>query len=1112
GSWRKFGRPGYSSAYQISVGADGNLYYNVFTDLFRSTTDGLSWTRINTPASFIPSQVTALSDGTIILYGSRKIFQSTDQGQSWNTGNFNDELDGLYPGKQPGWVYGIHSGKLHVSKDQGLNWIQLYSDNFGNHEKEVVETANNLVLVSGTDFIWRLDTNGVLLRKTTIQQNTNTEVQMALSKSGRLFAYESDRSFYSDNLGDNWTVLPNFGFYGNVIEKFAATRSGSVFGVRKYKSLYRTDDNGQTWVFAASGLNEAAVLELDFISATRFLALTNDGLFYTGDDGKAWSLIMPSADILTNLDRVRRVVLHGEQIYFADRRGIHYFKDWKTPPVTLTNIIKPVLNFNLFENGRTGSLFVADDDGLYRSVNKGQNWTDLNRKGILLIHDFPNGELVAVTSTEILKSADDGSSWNKVLDFPAPIQNFNLADNDLQSAYLMERSFGTTSMYVTEDLGNTWDRIAVSSASGLNLEPKYGFASNNLGHWYAVDMLRSQPLRNTPGGPLFQPFGDHLNLLSGLAVSPDQKIYFMTAVEGLYRTFQSTSSAKVLIGNVFEDDNKNCIRDAQEGNIGNALVEADNGTDRHFAYSNKYGIFLLPLVTGTYDIRVATRNNYWTSCTRSVIASSYNTQDTLFLGLKVNTRCPYMEVDMQTNLLRRCFESTIYLHYANTGTQDAANAYVEVELDSFLKFISSTIPLTSQTGRLFRFNLGDVSVNQSGSFSIQVEVSCDAALGQVHCASAQVYPDSLCKPATLAKIQTDARCLGDSVQLIIRNIGNGDMTTAKTWSVIDLSQSSSQLKYFDSGIFFLTAGQEFTKTIATRSRILFVAEQDDSYPDNRQSRTEIISCTSNPLPGDPPFRITNLDEEEAFISKFCLRNRGSYDPNDITGYPVGLTDKKYIDDYQELEYLIRFQNTGTDTAFNIRIRNAVPVDQLDLATLVPGASSHPYSLSIDPQGRLNFSFSRIQLPDSTANEKASHGFVQYRIRPYHDQRKGTRIENAAEIFFDFNDAVKTNTDFHTIGVPIPVRVTNPAVSENGLSMHLNPNPVDQNTLLRLINKSPGARFVLICRDAMNRQMWSRLMDAESLEIQRENLPAGIYMLTLADRQGKIWATQKMVVE
>jgi hypothetical protein len=53
------------------------------------------------------------------------------------------------------------------------------------------------------------------------------------------------------------------------------------------------------------------------------------------------------------------------------------------------------------------------------------------------------------------------------------------------------------------------------------------------------------------------------------------------------------------------------------------------------------------------------------------------------------------------------------------------------------------------------------------------------------------------------------------------------------------------------------------------------------------------------------------------------------------------------------------------------------------------------------------------LPDSTTNEPASHGFVSFSISPIQGIAKGTKVENFADIYFDFNSAVRTDTAWVT---------------------------------------------------------------------------------------------------
>lgn len=139
---------------------------------------------------------------------------------------------------------------------------------------------------------------------------------------------------------------------------------------------------------------------------------------------------------------------------------------------------------------------------------------------------------------------------------------------------------------------------------------------------------------------------------------------------------------------------------------------------------------------------------------------------------------------------------------------------------------------------------------------------------------------------------------------------------------------------------------------------------------------------------------------------------GSYDPNDKQVWTTtGANADGFIEPTDSLlRYLIRFQNTGTYTAFNIVVRDTFDAD-LDMSTLNITGSSHPYQLQIpDSTGRrIAFNFANIMLPDSNANEPGSHGWIEYKIRKKNGLANGTVISNSASIYFDFNAPVLTNT-------------------------------------------------------------------------------------------------------
>ncbi|MFM9986105.1 MAG: FG-GAP-like repeat-containing protein [Flavobacteriales bacterium] len=138
----------------------------------------------------------------------------------------------------------------------------------------------------------------------------------------------------------------------------------------------------------------------------------------------------------------------------------------------------------------------------------------------------------------------------------------------------------------------------------------------------------------------------------------------------------------------------------------------------------------------------------------------------------------------------------------------------------------------------------------------------------------------------------------------------------------------------------------------------------------------------------------------------------SYDPNDLLEQ-LGETEEGYILPTGELEYRIRFQNMGNGPAGYVRIEDQLS-NRLDWTTLQVVGYSDPYIVEITPVGKAIFIFEDIILPPSTTDELGSQGFITFRIQPLDDVMPGEVIENTAEIFFDLNPAILTNSEQNTI--------------------------------------------------------------------------------------------------
>lgn len=142
----------------------------------------------------------------------------------------------------------------------------------------------------------------------------------------------------------------------------------------------------------------------------------------------------------------------------------------------------------------------------------------------------------------------------------------------------------------------------------------------------------------------------------------------------------------------------------------------------------------------------------------------------------------------------------------------------------------------------------------------------------------------------------------------------------------------------------------------------------------------------------------------------CFTVVGSFDPNDKSAFPTSSMD---ISGDRWLTYLIRFQNTGTASAEHIFITDTLST-ALDWSTFNLLSYSHQPLTQVYNDGLVKFSFPHINLPDSNTNEPASHGYVQYKIRAKDSLAIGSTIENTANIFFDFNAPVITNTTSNAV--------------------------------------------------------------------------------------------------
>ncbi|MEM6967037.1 MAG: FG-GAP-like repeat-containing protein [Bacteroidota bacterium] len=223
----------------------------------------------------------------------------------------------------------------------------------------------------------------------------------------------------------------------------------------------------------------------------------------------------------------------------------------------------------------------------------------------------------------------------------------------------------------------------------------------------------------------------------------------------------------------------------------------------------------------------------------------------------------------------------------------------------------------------------------------------------------------------------------------------------------------------------------------------------------------------------------------------------AYDPNDKQTQPrrseIAPYDRNYTLMEERIDYTVRFQNTGTDTAFNIVIRDTLSTD-LDWTTFQPLSASHPFETVFADDGTVEFFFRDILLVDSFTNEPLSHGYVQFHIYPKENLPNETSIFNSASIYFDFNPPILTNTVENLMVDMLPVFTS---TNETSLTptVQIFPNPLQSGEALHLKNLWDGDNQISIF-DAFGRRVFFEKINSVDYIIQSENWNAGIYFILI----------------
>lgn len=951
--------------------------------VLKTTDGGTTWQSPTLPSINNPLYGVSFADSLHgIAVGLNSVMMRTSNGgTSWQmyhsspTGPWLQDV--CFGDALTAWAVG-NDGKIHKTTNGGSSWSAQTSGTTG-WLQSVCFVDNQTGWVTGLDGKILKTTNGGTTWQTQMESNTALySIHFSDALHG-LAVGALGKILRTGNGGNTWeeaSTIATIQHLSNV--HFSSPKNGRAIGSNG--CLLKTQNGGQNW-FSQGGDTVAWITKSHFLTDQVGWGVGNTGTIrHTGDGGINWA-IQPSGTT-------------------QNLRSVHFINS---------------------QNGwAVGSYGTA-----MKTSNSGSSWVSqaVSTKSMedVFFIDSLNG-WIAGESGLILHTENGGDSWS--------IQNNVGATPYLREIFFKDVLHGWAlgdigTLLRTSDGGNTWTSSITNTSSDLCDV----YFLDSLSGWVASNDGRI--LKTSDGG---------ITWLSQITptILGIKGIYFTDPLHGWAVGYGGTILTTTTNDYVFPEEPHSVISGTLFTRVGNNCTPSSIPAANRVVKANPGPYYGFSSANGEFNLRIPLSDTAlpYTIQPVGLTGSAFQIStvcppsgqlsvlvdtlpDTLTgnnFGLEISP-CHQLNVEIASNRRRRCLHSTTTVSYVNQGSLSALDAYVLVEFPHWVRPISASIPHTALNDSIWQFNLDTVKAGHGRSFTIVDSVLCShpEIRNLTQCTKATIYPAPDCPSPNWsgAEISASGQCNNGWVQFTIRNKTSVVMPDSVTyWIYLD----SIQVK---TGKVKLAAGdsaQLWVETIGMTAHLS--VNQVLNHPTEIFVTATVEGCGSTQ---PPTVSANNFSKVKTPNSKtHCLPICDSYDPNDKQAFPIGFTANNVVKPGTEMEYLVRFQNTGNDTAYTVYVIDSLD-NNLNVESLEIGAVSHPYELTLQTtrQGRnfLRFQFNQIMLPDSNTNELLSHGFLQYRISPKAGLALGSQAKNEAEIYFDFNLPVITNrtlTTFDTL--------------------------------------------------------------------------------------------------
>jgi len=419
GSWTPFGSINSNDrAARVMDISGSTLYFGAWRGVFASTDGGQTFNPANAGLSSYGAR-DIFSDGNLLLAPTDVgLFVSTNDGESWSQRNAPGNINGfakignaLFTGT---WGEGVFR-----SNDDGQSWEQINNGNSVLNVTLLLADGNSLYAAGrgqvfrSTDFgeTWSDLSNGLsnfdvislAVNGTTILAGTYLVNLDGTPSPGILRSLDGGATWSQSTTGitpyGNGSYPPVWGM--PVVD-------GRIFA--GMDEVYRSDDNGETWVKTDNEVRPIDVTRLVSNGSSLFAGTFLNGVFRSDDGGATWRKFEDGLETQS----VGRIAAYGDKVFAATYSGVYRatpsIQSWAEKNTGLGNrFVNAVIasNTTLYAGTLGSGVYRSAGGGDWQAVNTGLP-ANANVRSIL-----PNGqELYAATfANGVFKSTDGGNNW-----------------------------------------------------------------------------------------------------------------------------------------------------------------------------------------------------------------------------------------------------------------------------------------------------------------------------------------------------------------------------------------------------------------------------------------------------------------------------------------------------------------------------------------------------------------------------------------------------------------------------------------------------------------------------------------------------------------------------